>query len=160
MPLYKLGCTSPMSPHVNFASKPNPSCHPSSTTSSVPLTVTTLFQSPPFKLNPVPAVRSQGPDHRRKNHVESWYVASTIYHVLPLFLIGVVTFPANLKSIRRHQWALLVVLSLSDFTDLKLEVYSSSYSNFQRSSSEQTPLLSSTFSSDQILQIDPYTIFI
>jgi hypothetical protein len=25
-----------------------------------------LFQSPPFKLNPMPVVRSQGPNHRRK----------------------------------------------------------------------------------------------
>jgi hypothetical protein len=38
-----------------------------------------LFQSPPFKLNPVPIVRSQGPNHRRKNHVESRSVASAIY---------------------------------------------------------------------------------
>jgi hypothetical protein len=39
-----------------------------------------LFQSPPFKLNSVPVVRSQGPNHRRKNHVESRSVASAIYH--------------------------------------------------------------------------------
>jgi hypothetical protein len=39
----------------------------------------TLFQSSTFKLNPVPIVRSQVPNHRRKNHVESWSVASTIY---------------------------------------------------------------------------------
>jgi hypothetical protein len=39
-----------------------------------------LFESPPFKLNPVSAVRSQGPNHRRKNHVESHFVASTINH--------------------------------------------------------------------------------
>jgi hypothetical protein len=38
-----------------------------------------LFQSPPFKLNPVPVVRSQVPNHKRKNHVESRYVASAIY---------------------------------------------------------------------------------
>jgi hypothetical protein len=28
-----------------------------------------LFQSPPFKLNPVLVVRSHGPNHRRKNHI-------------------------------------------------------------------------------------------
>jgi hypothetical protein len=39
-----------------------------------------LFQSCPFKLNPVPVVRSQGPNHRRKNHVKSWSVTSKIYH--------------------------------------------------------------------------------
>jgi hypothetical protein len=38
-----------------------------------------LFQSPPFKLNPVLIVRSQGPNHRRKNHVESRSIATTIY---------------------------------------------------------------------------------
>jgi hypothetical protein len=61
-PLYKLGCTSPLSPHGNFVSKTNPSHHPSSTTS------------------PVPVVRSQGPNHRRKNYVESQSVASAIHH--------------------------------------------------------------------------------
>jgi hypothetical protein len=30
-----------------------------------------LFQSHPFKLNPVPVLRSHGPNHRRKNHVET-----------------------------------------------------------------------------------------
>jgi hypothetical protein len=35
-----------------------------------------LFQSPPFKLNPVPVMRSHGPNHRRKNHVKSRSVAS------------------------------------------------------------------------------------
>jgi hypothetical protein len=38
-----------------------------------------LFQSLPFKLNPVLVVRIQGPNHRRKNHVESQSVASVIY---------------------------------------------------------------------------------
>jgi hypothetical protein len=38
-----------------------------------------LFQSPSFKLNPVPVMRSQGPNHRRKNHIEGRSVASTIY---------------------------------------------------------------------------------
>jgi hypothetical protein len=38
-----------------------------------------LFQSPPFKLNPMPVMKSQGPNHRRKNHVKSWFVASSIY---------------------------------------------------------------------------------
>jgi hypothetical protein len=39
-----------------------------------------LIQSPPFKLNPVSVVRSQGPKHRRKNHIKSRYAASAIYH--------------------------------------------------------------------------------
>jgi hypothetical protein len=57
-----------------------------------------LFQSPPFKLNHVLVVRSQGPNYRRKNHVECQSVASqSITEVLPLFLVRVVTFLANLK---------------------------------------------------------------
>jgi hypothetical protein len=91
-----------------------------------------LFQCPPFKLNPVPVMRSQWPNHRRKNHVESRSVASTIYR----WSHTVATFSANLKSIRRHWWVLLAVLSLSDFTDLKLEVCSLSFSKFWRTSSE------------------------
>jgi hypothetical protein len=39
-----------------------------------------LFQSPPFKLNHVSAVRGHEPNHRRKNHVKSQFVASIIYH--------------------------------------------------------------------------------
>jgi hypothetical protein len=39
-----------------------------------------LFRSPPFKLNLVSIVRSQELNHRRKNHVKSRSVASTIYH--------------------------------------------------------------------------------
>jgi hypothetical protein len=39
-----------------------------------------LFQSPPFKLNAVPVVRSQGHNHRRKNYIKSRSVASAIYH--------------------------------------------------------------------------------
>jgi hypothetical protein len=62
-----------------------------------------LFPSPPFKLNPVSIVRSQRPNHRRKNHIKSRYVASTIYRrSLTMFLLGAVTFLVNLKSIRRH----------------------------------------------------------
>jgi hypothetical protein len=38
-----------------------------------------LFQSPPFKFNPVPVVRNHGPNHRRKNHVKSRSVAFVIY---------------------------------------------------------------------------------
>jgi hypothetical protein len=38
-----------------------------------------LFQSPPFKLNRVSIVRSQGPNHRRKNHIETRSVASAPY---------------------------------------------------------------------------------
>jgi hypothetical protein len=39
-----------------------------------------LFWCPPFQFNPVLVVRSQEPNHRRKNHVKSHSVASTIYH--------------------------------------------------------------------------------
>jgi hypothetical protein len=38
-----------------------------------------LFQSPPFKLNPMPVVRSQGPNYRRKTNIKSRSIASTIY---------------------------------------------------------------------------------
>jgi hypothetical protein len=38
-----------------------------------------LFQSPPFKLNPVLVMRCKEPNHRKKNHVETGYVASAIY---------------------------------------------------------------------------------
>jgi hypothetical protein len=69
-----------MHPHANLSSKPNPSRHLSSTTSPVPVIPATLFQSPPFKLNPMPVMRSQGPNHRRNNHVESRFVASAICH--------------------------------------------------------------------------------
>jgi hypothetical protein len=39
-----------------------------------------MFQSPPFKLNPVSVVRSQGTNHRRKNHVKTQSVALAFYH--------------------------------------------------------------------------------
>jgi hypothetical protein len=38
-----------------------------------------LFQSLPFKLNIVPIMRSQGPNHRGKNHIKTRSVASAIY---------------------------------------------------------------------------------
>jgi hypothetical protein len=38
-----------------------------------------LFRSPPFKLNHVSVVRSQQPNHRKKNHVETRSVTATIY---------------------------------------------------------------------------------
>jgi hypothetical protein len=38
-----------------------------------------LFKSPPFKLNLVPVVRMQEANHRRKNHIETQYVASANY---------------------------------------------------------------------------------
>jgi hypothetical protein len=96
-----------------------------------------LFQSPLFKLNRVPVVRSQEPNHRKKNHVETWSVASTIYHrSLTDVSHRAATFTVNLKSIRRYRWVSLAVPSLPDFTDLKSKVYSSSYSKFQWTSDE------------------------
>jgi hypothetical protein len=38
-----------------------------------------LFKSLPFKLNPMPVMRSQRPNHRKKNHIETRSVASAIY---------------------------------------------------------------------------------
>jgi hypothetical protein len=38
-----------------------------------------LFQSLPFKLNPMPVMRSQRPNHRKKNHIKTRSVASAIY---------------------------------------------------------------------------------
>jgi hypothetical protein len=59
-----------------------------------------LFRSPPFKLNHVPVVRSQIPNHRKKNHVETRSVASAIYRrILAVVSRRAVTFPVNLKSI-------------------------------------------------------------
>jgi hypothetical protein len=70
----------PCIPHSNFASKPNPSCHPRSTTIvGAPSSSPPLFRRPPTKLNPVPVVRSQK-NCRKNNHVKSRYVASVIYN--------------------------------------------------------------------------------
>jgi hypothetical protein len=91
-----------------------------------------LFQSLPFKLNPVPVLKSQNPNHRRRNHVETQSVASTIYHrSLAIVSHWAMTFPVNLMSIRHHRSVPLAVLSLLYFTDLKSEVYSSSYSKLE-----------------------------
>jgi hypothetical protein len=38
-----------------------------------------LFQTPLSKLNPMPVMRSQKPNQRKKNQVESRSVASAIY---------------------------------------------------------------------------------
>jgi hypothetical protein len=91
-----------------------------------------LLQSPPFKLNPVPVVRSQGPNHRKKNHFETRSVASAIYC---RSLIVVSRRGCNFSDELGVNPTLLVsspsILSLPDFTDLKSEVYSSSYSKFR-----------------------------
>jgi hypothetical protein len=59
-----------------------------------------LFRSPPFKLNHLSVMRSQGPNHRKKNHVETRSVASTIYRrSLAVVSHRAVTFLTNLKSI-------------------------------------------------------------
>jgi hypothetical protein len=49
------------------------------TTRVPPPSPPSLFRSPPFKLNHVPVMRSQGSNHRKKNHVETRSVASAIY---------------------------------------------------------------------------------
>jgi hypothetical protein len=57
-----------------------------------------LFGSPPppFKLNHVSVVRSQGSNHRKKNHVETQSVASVIYRQsLAIVSRRAATFPAN-----------------------------------------------------------------
>jgi hypothetical protein len=57
-----------------------------------------LFRSHPFKLNHVPVVRSQGPNHRKKNHVETRSVASSIYHrSLAVVSHRTTTFPVNFR---------------------------------------------------------------
>jgi hypothetical protein len=82
----------PMAP-----SKPNRSCHSSSTT----VAATPIPKS--FKLNPVSVVRDRKPNHRKKNHIETQSVASTIYRrSLAIVSHQVATFPSNLKSIRHH----------------------------------------------------------
>jgi hypothetical protein len=76
-------------------------------------------------------------NHRKKNHVETRFVASVIYRwSLTIISHRAATFSVNLMSIRRYRWVSLAVLSLSDFTDLKSKVYSSSYSKFQWTSDE------------------------
>jgi hypothetical protein len=91
----------------------------------------------PFKLNQVSVVRSPGPNHRKKNHVKTRFVASAIYcRSFVVVSHQAATFLANLKSIWRYRWVPLAVLSLPDFTDLKLEVYNSSYSKFRWTSGE------------------------
>jgi hypothetical protein len=103
----------------------------------LPVVPPPLLRRLPFKLNHVPVVRSQWPNHRKKNHVETRSVVSVIYRrSLTIVSHWAATFLANLKSIRYYQWVLLAVLSLPDFTDLKLEVYSSSYSKFRWTSDE------------------------
>jgi hypothetical protein len=75
-PVYNLGCTSPtpiLPQNQTLATTQAPPHR------RCPLPPPPLFQSPPFKLNPVLVVRSQGPNHRRKNHVENRSVASIIY---------------------------------------------------------------------------------
>jgi hypothetical protein len=63
-----------------------------------------LFQNPPSKLNHVPVTRSQGPNHRRKNHVKTRSVSSAIYHrILVIVSHRTATFPANLKPMRCHR---------------------------------------------------------
>jgi hypothetical protein len=63
LPQNKTLATTQVSPHRRCSSPPP-----------------TLFQIPPFNLNHVSVVRIQGPNHRRKNHVESQSIALAIYH--------------------------------------------------------------------------------
>jgi hypothetical protein len=137
--------------HANFTSKLNYSRHTNSTSSPLPVITATLiphrrrcplsppplFQSPPFKLNHASVVRSQEPNHRKKNHVETWSVASAIYRQsLAIVSHQAATFPTNLKSIWHYRWVPLAIRSLPDYTGLKSEVYSSSYSKFRWTSIE------------------------
>jgi hypothetical protein len=70
-----------------------------------------LFQSPPFKLIPVPVVRSQGLTiGERITSKVDMYPLQSIAEVFLLFLIVAATFLANLKSIRRHKLVPLVLL--------------------------------------------------
>jgi hypothetical protein len=120
-----------------------------------------LFQSSPLKLSPVPVVRSQGPNHRRKNHVETRSIASTIYH----WNLVVVTHQGSDFSGELEVNSLSPMSSPCCTLALGLygsesEVHSSSYSKFWRTSGEQTPSLSSTFSTSQILEIGQCMVFI
>jgi hypothetical protein len=104
---------------------------------SPPSSLPPLLESPPFKLDLMPVVRSQKPNHRKKNHVQTQSVASAIYHRSPANVsCWAAIFLVNLKSIRRYRWVPLAILSVPDFTDLKSEVYSSGYSKFWWTSSE------------------------
>jgi hypothetical protein len=117
--------------HANFASKLNPSRHQSSTTLPVPLTATTPIQKSSLQIKPVPVVRSQWPNHMRKNYVKSRSVASTIYR---RSLVIVSHWPCNFsKKFEVNPTSLvsfLVVLLLLKFMYLKSEVYSLIYSKF------------------------------
>jgi hypothetical protein len=69
-----------------------------------PSSLPPLFQSPPFKLNHVPVVRNQGPNHRKKNHIKTRSVASIIYRQsLAVVFRRAASFPANFKSIRPYR---------------------------------------------------------
>jgi hypothetical protein len=71
--------------------------------SSLPSSLPPLFESPPIKLDPVPVVRGQKPNHRKKNHVQTQFVASAIYHgSLAIVSHWAATFSVNLKSIRHY----------------------------------------------------------
>jgi hypothetical protein len=105
--------------------------------SPLPVIATPHSKAPPFKLNHAPVVRSQSPNHRKKNHVETRSVAFAIYRrSLTVVSRRAATFSVNLKSILCYRWVSLVVPSLPKFTDLKSEVYSSSYSKFWWTSDE------------------------
>jgi hypothetical protein len=65
-----------------------------------PSSLLPLFRSPPFKLNHIPFVTSQRPNHRKKNHVKTRSVASAIYRrSLAVVSRRAATFSMNLKSI-------------------------------------------------------------
>jgi hypothetical protein len=80
----------------------------------------------------MPVVRSQKPNPRRKNHVESQPIASTIYR---RSLVAVsrqcCDFSDEFEVDPTSLVTPLAVFLLLDFMDLKLEVYSSSYSKFR-----------------------------
>jgi hypothetical protein len=108
--LFPLSCAeldlgvNPESPHI-----PTTSTYPSSmlaalaplpSSSPLPVIPATSIRKPPIKSNHVPVVRSQRPNHRKKNHVETRSIASVIYRrSLAIVSRRAATFSANLKSI-------------------------------------------------------------
>jgi hypothetical protein len=132
-------------PYISLGAPPPPPCIPMPTSSQnrnlaatqVPPHRRCLSQLPPpvqsrpFKLNPVSVVRSQGLNHRRENYVKSQFVPSAIYYrSLTIVSRRGCDFSSELEVNPTSPVSSLVVLSLPNFTDLKSEVYSSSYSKF------------------------------
>jgi hypothetical protein len=96
-----------------------------------------LFQSPPFKLNPVPVVRNQGPNHRRKNHIKSRSVASTIYRRrLTVVSRRGCDFSGELEVNPTSSVSSPYRTLAPGLYESEIGGYSSSYSKFRRTSGE------------------------